>query len=161
MWVRVPPEVPILLDFVKENVTVAETGCWEWRLSFSSNGYPQKLVNGRIRTVHRALMEELGLVSPDEVVRHLCHNKACCNPDHLAAGSQAQNYRDSAERYKEANRKRRKKWTIGNTSYETCREMSAATGLPMSSVIKFTVNGVFDLDSYRDSCGKAGWKPKL
>jgi hypothetical protein len=31
-----------------------------------------------------------------EVVRHLCHNPACVNPKHLAAGSQADNIRDDS-----------------------------------------------------------------
>ncbi|WP_411572585.1 hypothetical protein [Thalassobacter stenotrophicus] len=33
-----------------------------------------------------------------EVVRHLCHNRACVCPDHLAIGSYQQNTQDENER---------------------------------------------------------------
>jgi hypothetical protein len=31
----------------------------------------------------------------DLLVRHLCHNRKCCNIEHLAIGTQAQNYQDN------------------------------------------------------------------
>lgn len=33
-----------------------------------------------------------------QVVRHLCHNRQCINPDHLTIGSRADNKRDDWER---------------------------------------------------------------
>lgn len=36
--------------------------------------------------------------SRERVVRHLCHNRACINPDHLTIGSQAENIHDQLQR---------------------------------------------------------------
>lgn len=35
---------------------------------------------------------------PRSVVRHLCNNRACINPDHLAIGTQAQNLFDQRQK---------------------------------------------------------------
>jgi hypothetical protein len=43
----------------------------------------------------------------DLLVRHRCHNKICCNPDHLISGDNFDNYHDSEDTYKEAAAKRR------------------------------------------------------
>lgn len=35
---------------------------------------------------------------PKSVVRHLCNNRACINPEHLAVGTQAQNLFDQRQK---------------------------------------------------------------
>lgn len=174
MWVRIPPGAPIpssvrpkaqsvatLLSFVKRHVKVHKNGCWEWLLSFSSNGYPQKLVNGRIRTVHRALAEELELVGPNEIVRHLCNWSACCNPKHFMSGSHKDNWHDSEREHRRANKKLRKKWQISGKKYRTCREAQRETGLTFSSLSKYTKDGIFDIKAYRKACRIANVRPKV
>ena len=37
-------------------------------------------------------------MSDREVVRHLCHNRACVCPDHLQIGTQQENRQDEYER---------------------------------------------------------------
>ena len=39
-----------------------------------------------------------GLMGEREVVRNLCHNRACVNPDHLVIGTYQQNKQDEYER---------------------------------------------------------------
>lgn len=152
-----------LLDFVKENTNKQPNGCWDWQLSISSNGYPQKKVDGRIRSVHRALSEELGIVKPYQLVRHLCNNKRCCNPNHFFSGSYKENYEDSREIHEEASKRkrRRKVWTVNGVSYKTCREASIQTGICMNSIIKYTIDGVFDVEGYREACKVSRCIPKV
>ena len=58
----------------------------------------------------------------DLLVRHQCHNKVCCNPEHLLAGDSFDNYHDSEDVYREAAAKRR--------------------GLPSLNRIAVVVNGI-------------------
>ena len=70
----------------------------------STHGYPNsqghhRFVNGRVDgevMVHRWIYKrDVGELSSDEVVRHLCHNPSCIEPSHLAKGSQKDNVQDS------------------------------------------------------------------
>lgn len=71
--------------------------CWEWIKSKNKYGYGQitfKNVNTNSHIMscvvkHRRKMEK------GEIVRHLCDNKICCNPDHLKIGTRGENGRDA------------------------------------------------------------------
>jgi hypothetical protein len=88
------------------------------------------------------------------VVRHRCHNKKCCNIAHLEAGTYSQNYQDSREVHALAAAKGRKTWIVNGISYQTCRDAVSKTGISMHSIIKYTVDGVFDNNAYLIGCIK-------
>ena len=72
-------------------------GCWELKThenpqTITINGFPDLAY----RFVPIILNAEL--MGEREVVRHLCHNRACVNPDHLVIGTYQQNTQDEAER---------------------------------------------------------------
>ena len=72
-------------------------GCWELK----THETPQTITINRLpdyayRFVPIILNAEL--MGEREVVRHLCHNRACVCPDHLVIGSYKQNTQDEAER---------------------------------------------------------------
>lgn len=72
-------------------------GCWELK----THDKPQTITINRLpdyayRFVPIILNAEL--MGEREMVRHLCHNRACVNPDHLVIGSYKQNTQDEAER---------------------------------------------------------------
>lgn len=76
--------------------------CWPWIGGLMTNGYGQTRVkeNGRWRGAgaHQvAYYMATGLwerKSDGRLVRHLCHNRRCCNPAHLLGGTPAENADD-------------------------------------------------------------------
>ena len=80
-----------------DNYTVSENGCWEYFGSKDTKGYGK--INLRhdgcqkTFTVHRAAYYKHYGEYPN-VVRHLCNNRICINPEHLASGSHRENVQD-------------------------------------------------------------------
>lgn len=68
--------------------------CWDWTAARLVNGgYGAFRHMGRTLRAHRVAWElhngrKLG---QGEVILHMCNNTACCNPEHLVAGTQADN----------------------------------------------------------------------
>jgi hypothetical protein len=76
-------------------------GCWPYAGAVGQNGYGRIKVRGRELLSHRvAYALAYGEIPDGLVVRHLCNNKICCRPDHLALGTHQDNMddRDGAER---------------------------------------------------------------
>jgi hypothetical protein len=67
--------------------------CWLWQLSKDPKGYSRACFNGRRTQFHILSLESRHkrFSKPEEVVRHLCNVKACCNPDHLRFGTRKDN----------------------------------------------------------------------
>lgn len=83
------PLVGILGD-IERKIEVTD-GCWEWKGSFTREGYPEVHTHqgpgGHVR-VHRAVYESyVRPLRPDEVIDHLCSNRWCVNPEHMEAVS--------------------------------------------------------------------------
>lgn len=149
------------LEKILKNIKTTPTGCWEWQKSTNSAGYGQLKVNKKYWTAHRYALSCTTEVTETDVVRHKCHNRKCCNPDHLIVGTHKDNYEDSRDTHLIGSAKTRHKWSINGVSYTTCKEAVLLTGLPIATIIKHTKNGVFDLDAYRKNCKIANWKPKF
>ena len=139
-----------------------ESECWVWQRSTNSAGYGQLTVDKRYWLAHRySYYLHSGLIESSVLIRHLCHNSRCVNPAHLCAGSNKDNYWDSRLVHLGSALNRRKKWIIDGVVYKTCREAQSATGISYNSLIKHTVNGVFNVGAYRSNCVKSGVSPKV
>lgn len=71
--------------------------CWIWQLSKNAQGYGNVTIKRWTRRAHILSCEVKyrRRAKKGEIVRHLCSNPPCCNPDHLAFGSHKDNSRDS------------------------------------------------------------------
>ena len=69
-------------------------GCWPWT-GRVVGGYGQVSVEGKQYRANRiAWILTSGEIPDGLLVRHLCNNPSCCNPNHLALGTQRDNVDD-------------------------------------------------------------------
>lgn len=74
------------------------TGCMEWQGGKTDFGHGRFSVMHKSNLSHRLVWEFVnGAIPEGLVIRHLCNNPACCNIEHLATGTQAENMQDRQE----------------------------------------------------------------
>ena len=72
-----------------------ETPCHVWRGEILSGGYGRIQMNGRRHLAHRYYYEQAnGFIPSGLEIDHLCHVRACVNPDHMRVVTRAENARN-------------------------------------------------------------------
>lgn len=85
-----------LMESFKED---EKTGCWVWKKSTCRSGYGQLKVFKKMALAHRYSYEmHKGEIPKGMEILHECDNKKCINPEHLRAGTHAQNMKDAGAR---------------------------------------------------------------
>lgn len=73
--------------------------CWLWLGNVGQQGYGTFNVAGLTTGAHRfALSVAIGPIPDGLMALHTCDNKLCVRPDHLYAGTHADNARDAVQR---------------------------------------------------------------
>jgi hypothetical protein len=86
-----------LAEIVRSRSVQDENGCWIWSGSLA-NGYGDFRLRKVHWTAHRAAYTAFKGSIGSLHVLHTCDEPACCNPDHLFLGTNAENIRDSQEK---------------------------------------------------------------
>lgn len=137
-----------LLDRFMANVSPEpNTGCWIWAASvFKDTGYGQfwdgavSAAGNAVPTTAHAVSYKLfkGPIPLGFDVRHSCHNRICCNPDHLSLGTRQDNMDDMVK--------------AGRSSRGSARPLSKLSESQVPEIRRMSAAGVKDAEVARAFC---------
>lgn len=125
--------------YIEERSTpVPWTGCWLWEQGLDTRGYGAAKVKRRAAKAHRVSYEAfVGPIPDGAFVLHRCDVKACVNPDHLYAGTHAENMDDlSRGRYHPKRKLTSEQVRAMRASTMTISELAEAHGMSRSTIWK-------------------------
>ena len=128
--------------------TVDSNGCFVWNWAVHRKGYASIRVGQKSQKAHRIAYEKAnGPIAGGQMVRHLCGNPSCVNPEHLQAGTTAENARDMVKAGTQGHQKLtvedavkiRRLFAQGDFSYaELGRQFGVSWGTIRNIILKYT-----------------------
>jgi hypothetical protein len=125
-----------LARFHTKYVVNEDTGCWNWIgvMHPSEYGHFGITVNGKVvqKRAHRFSFEKLvGPIPHGEIIRHICNNRKCVNPDHLKSGTSSDNMQDCLRSGRHCSQ-------TGNTQRKITKEMALNIRVMYARSLPFT-----------------------
>lgn len=117
-------------------------GCWVWQGARFPNGYGQ-LKLGRVNNGAHVVSWELAnnrAVPAGLVVRHICDNPPCVNPEHLVIGTHQDNSDDQVARSRQCRGSRNKASILTEGQVLEIRRLCSAGHLQRDVAATFGVN---------------------
>ena len=148
------------IEQIKERTIVNENGCWIWQKALRA-GYGCFKYKGQVVNAHRYIYLLNNSLKPKEVVRHTCHNRACCNPDHLISGTYRDNWNDSKDVHLISINSKKIPVLVNDVVYESKSDLLRSTGISWSSAKKYITDGILDVSAYRAGCNKMKRSPRV
>jgi len=85
--------------YIISQIQPDENGCKVWPMGINSDGYGHFSIKDKSYNVSRLLYKTIYAGEyKEQVVRHKCDNRACCNIEHLEIGTQKDNILDASKR---------------------------------------------------------------
>lgn len=147
------PRLPTSERFWSKVDIKEDDECWYWKASKNPRGYGQFQLGrgkgeGHVLAHRYALLGEA--VRDDTIVCHTCDHPACCNPNHLYAGTRFDNAQDKHERNPNARFMNRKLysgevWLIKRLSEKGVSQRKIA---PMFKVTQSTIKRAINEPDY-------------
>lgn len=95
-------EDPIIIRFFNKVEKDPDSDCWIWQASHKHTGYGEFHYFGCTVIAHRfiyiALKNNYEWLDKDVVIKHSCDRKDCVNINHLSAGTNSENQKESYDR---------------------------------------------------------------
>ena len=107
-------------------ISKSSSGCWLWNGSLITGGYG-RFYDSDHRAIMRAhrwsYLHSKGAIPKDREINHLCHVRACVNPDHLELVTRSQNNHHGAQFAAHEGRRWREPagWALANLLKTGCK----------------------------------------
>jgi hypothetical protein len=92
--------------FNQKYIVNEENGCWEWQGTISKKGYGTIHINNKEIKAYRFAYEYfIGPIDNKLMICHNCHNRKCCNPNHLRQDTNRSNMIDMVHQGNQSHQK--------------------------------------------------------